>query len=75
MVILTEESTVKLEIKQAYDNALLNKNTLIKMIYEIKCIFADLSKLGVSPSDHQQDRILFLLADQMEKQSLHNIGT
>jgi hypothetical protein len=38
-------------------------------------VIANLGKLEVSPSAHQQDKTLFLLADQMEKQSLHSIGT
>jgi len=42
---------------------------------ELKFLFANLSKLEVSPSDHQRDRTLFRLEDQMEKQSLHSTGT
>jgi hypothetical protein len=45
------------------------------MIHEIKFIVANLGKLGAFPSVHQQDTTLFLLADQMEKQSLHSTGT
>jgi hypothetical protein len=45
------------------------------MIHEIKFIVANLGKLGVFPSVHQQDTTPFLLADQMEKQSLHSTGT
>lgn len=42
---------------------------------ETKFVVANLGKLEASPSDHQRDRTLFLLADQMEKRSLRSTGT
>jgi len=53
----------------------LGKNIFIWVMHEIKFTAANLSKLGVSPSAHQQDRTLFLLVDQMEKQNPRSTGT
>ena len=76
-MIQAEENTEKLKIKQVHSIILLDLNTnmFTKIMNGIKFIFANLSKLAVSPSDHQQDRTIFQLEDQMEKQSPHSTGT